>query len=163
MSSCPDDDTRTGVVDLTEDIRRVLRIRLQNSMSAACRAYKMAHRSAVIFIAARWVLVALLCSVACSAARTTPQLGNASNGETPEENLLNRVARTLEQAGPFPAGARVVEVNSEEVRGLSPRAGHVEWTRPVFTPGVLIGFDVSAHLTPTPQMHAQRVGTRSGL
>lgn len=92
---------------------------MQNSMTAACRGFKMASRPSAFFMVTRWILMAILCAALRIVARTTPQSGNASDLETPEENLLNRVARTLEQAGPFPAGARVVEVNSEEVRDFS--------------------------------------------
>ena len=104
----------------------------------------MAGRSVALCTVTRWALVALLCAVACGAARTMPQLGNASsssNGENPQEGSLDRVSRTLEQAGTFPAGSRVVEVNSEEVRNFSSRGGHVETTRLVSIPAGLIGGD----------------------
>ena len=83
------------------------------------RADTMNRRSKAHCTVARWALVLLACAMLCNAARTTPQLGNAANLRSKDENLqedlLNRVARTLQQAGPFPPGARVVEVNSEEV------------------------------------------------
>ena len=117
-------------------------------MTAAGRGFTMARRFTALVMVTRWVLVALLCAVACIAARTTPKLGNASNVENPDENLRNRVARTLEQAGPFPAGARVVEVNSEEVRAFPSRDGPLEKTRPDSTPVALVGVDPSLLLTP---------------